>query len=103
MTAEELAQVEQIVNEKIAEGIPVQTDVMTVEEAKKTGAIALFGEKYGETVRVVPWETFPESSAAVPMWQIPLISQPLRLYLRAVWRQVSAGSSSDRSQCICLL
>ena len=58
MTAEELAQVEQIVNEKIAEGIPVQTDVMTVEEAKKTGAIALFGEKYGETVRVVSMGDF---------------------------------------------
>lgn len=53
MTAEELARAEQIVNEKIAEALPVQTDVMTVEEAKKTGAMALFGEKYGETVRVV--------------------------------------------------
>lgn len=53
MTAEELARAEQLVNEKIAEALPVQTDVMTVEEAKKTGAMALFGEKYGETVRVV--------------------------------------------------
>ncbi|MCD7981263.1 MAG: alanine--tRNA ligase [Clostridiales bacterium] len=53
MTQEELRKVEQIVNEKIAGGIPVETDVMTVEEAKKTGAMALFGEKYGETVRVV--------------------------------------------------
>ncbi len=58
MTAEELEKVEQIVNEKIAEAIPVQTDVMTVEEAKKTGAIALFGEKYGETVRVVSMGDF---------------------------------------------
>ena len=53
MTTEELKQVEEKVNAKIAEAIPVQTDVMTVEEAKKTGAMALFGEKYGETVRVV--------------------------------------------------
>ncbi len=53
MTAEELAKVEKIVNDKIAEAIPVVTDVMTIEEAKKTGAMQLFGEKYGETVRVV--------------------------------------------------
>ncbi|MCH5281755.1 MAG: alanine--tRNA ligase [Lachnospiraceae bacterium] len=53
LTKEELDQVEAIVNEKIAEGIQVETKVMTVEEAKKTGAMALFGEKYGETVRVV--------------------------------------------------
>ncbi|MCQ2541296.1 MAG: alanine--tRNA ligase [Lachnospiraceae bacterium] len=53
MTAEEIAKVEAIVNEKIAEGIAVNTDVMTIEEAQKTGAMALFGEKYGDTVRVV--------------------------------------------------
>ncbi|MCM1039556.1 MAG: alanine--tRNA ligase [Ruminococcus sp.] len=58
MTPEELAKVESIVNEKIAENIPVITEVMTVEEAKKTGAMALFGEKYGETVRVVEMGDF---------------------------------------------
>jgi alanyl-tRNA synthetase len=58
MTAEELKKVEDIVNEKIAEGIPVETAVMSVEEAKKTGAMALFGEKYGETVRVVSMGDF---------------------------------------------
>ena len=58
MTAEELKKVEDMVNEKIAEAIPVQTDVMTVEEAKKTGAMALFGEKYGEKVRVVSMGDF---------------------------------------------
>ena len=53
MTAEELAEVERRVNEKIAENLPVETKVMTLEEAKQTGAMALFGEKYGDTVRVV--------------------------------------------------
>lgn len=58
MTKEEIAQVEQIVNEKIAEGIPVITQEMSIEDAKKTGAMALFGEKYGETVRVVQMSDF---------------------------------------------
>ena len=58
MTAEELKAVEKMVNEKIAEAIPVETAVMTAEEAKKTGAMALFDEKYGETVRVVSMGDF---------------------------------------------
>ncbi|MBR0381551.1 MAG: alanine--tRNA ligase [Eubacterium sp.] len=58
MTPEELEKVENMVNEKIAESLPVQTDIMTVDEAKKTGAVALFGEKYGEKVRVVSMGDF---------------------------------------------
>ena len=53
MTAKELIEVEQLVNEKILEGIKVETREMPIEEAKKLGAMALFGEKYGEVVRVV--------------------------------------------------
>ncbi len=53
MTTEEIEQVENIVNEKIGESLQIQTEVMNAEEAKKTGAMALFGEKYGESVRVV--------------------------------------------------
>ena len=58
MTKEEIAKVEQMVNEKIAQSIPVVTSVMSIEEAKKSGAMALFGEKYGETVRVVKMGEF---------------------------------------------
>ena len=58
MTAEEIAKVEKIVNDEIAADLEVRTDVMTVEEAKKTGAMALFGEKYGERVRVVSMGEF---------------------------------------------
>ena len=53
MTAQELGEVNRIVNESILEGYPVDTKVMGIEEAKQTGATALFGEKYGNQVRVV--------------------------------------------------
>ena len=58
MTAEELQKVEDLVNEKIAEALPVVTQEMSMEEAKKTGAMALFGEKYGDVVRVVKMGDF---------------------------------------------
>lgn len=58
LTKEELAQVEAIVNKEIQEALPVVTKIMTLEDAKKTGAMALFGEKYGDTVRVVTMGDF---------------------------------------------
>ena len=53
LTAEELAKVSAMVNEAVLEGYDIHTDVLPIEEAKKKGAIALFGEKYGDSVRVV--------------------------------------------------
>ncbi|HZU25002.1 MAG TPA: alanine--tRNA ligase [Bryobacteraceae bacterium] len=53
MTQEEIAEVERIVNEEILRNIDVHTDVMDLDQALDTGAMALFGEKYGEKVRVV--------------------------------------------------
>jgi alanyl-tRNA synthetase len=53
MTAEELEQVSRMVNSAVLEDYGVVTEVLPIEEAKKRGAVALFGEKYGETVRVV--------------------------------------------------
>lgn len=53
LTADELQQVETLVNDAILAGYPVVTEEMSIDEAKKKGAMALFGEKYGAVVRVV--------------------------------------------------
>ena len=53
MTSEEVQKTENIINKWIHEKLEVHTDVMDIEQAKLTGATALFGEKYGDTVRVV--------------------------------------------------
>ena len=58
MTAEEIAKVEELVNKEIQAALPVVTEVMNIEEAKKTGAMALFGEKYADDVRVVSMGDF---------------------------------------------
>ena len=58
MTAEEIAEVETLVNKEIRAALPVTTDVMNIEEAKKSGAMALFDEKYSENVRVVSMGDF---------------------------------------------
>lgn len=50
---DEIKAIEDIINEKILEDLPVKTDIMNIEQATKSGAVALFDEKYGDTVRVV--------------------------------------------------
>ena len=58
MTKEELKQVEDLVNDAIMKALPVEAKEMPIEEARKTGAAALFGEKYGDVVRVVSMGEF---------------------------------------------
>lgn len=58
LTSEEIEKVEDIVNREIEADLLVDTQIMTLDEAKKTGAMALFGEKYGESVRVVKMGDF---------------------------------------------
>jgi alanyl-tRNA synthetase len=58
LTADERERVERIVNEKVFEAIPVRTFVSPIEEARKLGATMLFGEKYGDEVRVVEIDDF---------------------------------------------
>ena len=53
VTPEEISEIEAIVNEKVDEYLPIKMEEMPIEEAKKLGAMALFGEKYGDIVRVV--------------------------------------------------
>ncbi|MCH5252993.1 MAG: alanine--tRNA ligase [Lachnospiraceae bacterium] len=67
MTEEEIAKVEAIVNEQIAKDLQVVTEEMTLDEAKKTGAMALFGEKYGEKVRVVQMKDGDEDAFSVEL------------------------------------
>jgi alanyl-tRNA synthetase len=58
LTPEDIKNVENLVNEKIKNSLPVNTEVMSLEDAKKSGAMALFGEKYGDSVRVVKMGDF---------------------------------------------
>ena len=58
LTPDEIQKTENLVNEKIAESLDVITEVMSLDEAKKTGAMALFGEKYSDNVRVVKMGDF---------------------------------------------
>jgi len=58
LTLEQIKAIENLVNEKIQMCLPISTEVMPVEKAKESGAMALFGEKYGAEVRVVSMENF---------------------------------------------
>ena len=58
ITPDQLAEIDRLVNDAILEGYPVVTEVLPIEEAKRKGAVAMFGEKYGDVVRVVEMGDF---------------------------------------------
>ena len=58
ITPEQLSEIDRLVNDAILEGLPVVTEVLPIEEAKRKGAVAMFGEKYGDVVRVVEMGDF---------------------------------------------
>ncbi len=58
ITPDQLSEIDRLVNDAILEGYPVVTEVLPIEEAKKKGAVAMFGEKYGDVVRVVEMGDF---------------------------------------------
>jgi alanyl-tRNA synthetase len=64
LTKEQIAEIEEMVNQKINEALPVTTAVMGIDDAKKLGAMALFGEKYGDEVRVLAIGAKDESDIA---------------------------------------
>jgi len=66
MTAEEKAEVERIVNEQIQADLPVTMEIMSLEEAKRAGAMALFGEKYEDTVKVYSIGNFSKEVCGGP-------------------------------------
>ena len=96
MTPEELKKVEDLVNQEIRASLPVKTDVMSLEDARKTGAMALFGEKYGETVRVVRMGDFSTelcggthvaNTSEISHFKTIIMSRRKRSFMRRRWRR----------------
>ncbi len=69
---DELVRIEQIANAVVAQNAPVETRLMAYDDAIETGAMALFGEKYGDEVRVVSMGTAPDSKKANKAWSVEL-------------------------------
>ena len=87
MTPEEIAQTETLVNKEIQAALPVVTDVMDIEEAKKSGAMALFGEKYDQKYVLYPWVISQKNSVVVHMLKTQVPSCSSKSYLRQVLQQ----------------
>ena len=66
MTAEEIAQTEKLVNEAIQAHLPITCQEMPIEDARKTGAIGLFGDRYGEVVKVYTMGDFSKEICGGP-------------------------------------
>ena len=91
VTAAELEQLEALINGWIAEAHSLEVQEMAIEAAKAAGAVAMFGEKYADVVRVVDVPGCRWSSAAAPMWPTPLRSACSRSSAKPAWPPVFAA------------
>ena len=121
MSEKEIKEVEGIVNDKISEGLDVRTDIMSLDEAKKTGAMALFGEKYGDTVRVVSMGSYSKelcggthvkNTSSIGMFKIvsefgiasgvrrieALTGQGLRTYYNDIEKELRSAAAVAKSE-----
>lgn len=96
VTAEELRRVEDLVNEKILAGLPVTAEEMELEAAKKAGAVALFGEKYGDVVRVVRMGDF-----SMELCGGTHVDNTARIGLCKIVSESSVGSGVRRIEAVC--
>ncbi len=96
MSHEEIAKVEAWVNDKISRNVPVQTEVMSVEDAKNSGAMALFGEKYGDEVRVVSM-----GDASVELCGGTHVSSASQIGLFMITKESGVSAGVRRIEAIC--
>ena len=96
MTDEELQRVEDWVNDKIARAIPRETKIMSVDEAKNSGAMALFGEKYGDEVRVVSF-----GDASVELCGGTHVNNASQIGLFMITKESGVSAGVRRIEAIC--
>ena len=96
LTKEELQQVEDWVNDKVQRAIPRKTEIMSIDEAKNSGAMALFGEKYGERVRVVSM-----GDASVELCGGTHVQNTARIGLFMITKESGVSAGVRRIEAIC--
>ncbi len=96
LTEEEIKKVEDWVNDKILRGLDVSTQIMDIEEAKNSGAVALFGEKYGERVRVVAME-----DASVELCGGTHVKNTAQIGLFLITKESGVSAGVRRIEAIC--
>ncbi len=96
VTSEELAQVEVWVNDKIARALPRETKVMSIDEAKQSGAMALFGEKYGDEVRVVDFD-----GASIELCGGTHVDNAAQIGLFMITRESGVSAGVRRIEAVC--
>ncbi len=96
LTAAELAEVEAWVNDKIARALPRETKVMSIDEAKQSGAMALFGEKYGDEVRVVDF-----NGASIELCGGTHVDNAAQIGLFMVTKESGVSAGVRRIEAVC--